>query len=96
MATPLQGPNYWIPFAAGAAVLNAIFIAYGFANPNLTGYGTTKDLAIGICVLLVSILLFLVRRMLQDKAKVHWREATPAVPPADEADSIRAEFEGTA
>jgi amino acid transporter len=92
---PYKVPNYWIPFAVGAAVLNAVFIAYGCANPNLTGYGTTKDLIIGVCVLLISVVLFVIRRSLQDRKALHWREEAPAVPPADEAGAISAEFDGT-
>ena len=77
-------------------MLNGALVVYGRLNPNLTGYGTTKDLAIGICVLLVSIVLFVIRRSLQDRRPLHWREMSPAVPPEGEAEAIASEYEVTA
>ena len=94
---PYRVPGYWVPLAVGLAVLNGAFVVYGCLNPNLTGYGTTKDLAIGICVLLVSIVLFVIRRSLQDRRPLHWREESPAVPPEGEAEgAIASEYEVTA
>ena len=46
-------------------------------------YGGTKEKIIGFSVLGISILLFLFRRIVQDKEKPHWREETPTMP--DEA-----------
>ena len=46
-------------------------------------YGGTKEKIIGFCVLGISILLFLFRRIVQDHEKPHWREETPTMP--DEA-----------
>ncbi len=91
---PYRVPGYWVPFAAGLAALNVLFIVYGCLNPNLTGYGTFKDLVIGICVLLLSVVLFIVRRTLQDRQPLTWREETPTMPPAAEMAVISSEFTG--
>jgi hypothetical protein len=53
----------------------------GASNGSLTGYGSTKELWIGIGVLLFSVVLFLFRRVVQDRAPVHLREEIPAEPP---------------
>jgi hypothetical protein len=35
---------------------------------------------IGIAVLVVGLLLFFFRRLVQDKQRIHWREDTPTMP----------------
>jgi hypothetical protein len=49
---------------------------------DLTGYGTYGDLLIGVGVLLISVLLYFFRRVVQDRQSIVLREETPAVPPA--------------
>jgi amino acid transporter len=78
---PIRLPNFWIWIAAVLAAANALFIIVGASNGSLTGYGSTKELWIGIGVLLFSIVLFLFRRIVQDKEPVHLREETPDEPP---------------
>ena len=46
----------------------------------LVGYGGTKESIIGFGVLFISLLLFLFRRIVQDKQRPHWREETPTMP----------------
>jgi len=65
------------------AASNAVFLVVGARYPNLTGYGGLREFIIGISVLLGSIVLFVFRRVVQDKERVHWREETPTMP--DEA-----------
>jgi amino acid transporter len=77
---PIKLPSFWIPIAAVLAAANALFIIVGASNGSLTGYGSTKELWIGIGVLLFSIVLFLFRRIVQDKAPVRFREETPTEP----------------
>jgi hypothetical protein len=50
-------------------------------HSEITGYGGAKESIIGVTVLLVSVVLFLYRRLGQDHAKVELREAAPSVPP---------------
>ncbi len=75
--------SIWIPIAALLAACNAFFIIIGASNPGLTGYGTTKELWIGIGVLLFSIVLFVFRRAVQDRAPIRLREETPQTPDED-------------
>jgi hypothetical protein len=81
---PIRLAPAWVWVAGVLAALNAIFIAVGATNPSLTGYGGTKEALIGIGVLALSIVLFLFRRMVQDREPVHLREHTPEVPGEEE------------
>jgi amino acid transporter len=80
---PIKMGAIWLPIAALLAAINAFFIIYGASNPQQTGYGGTKETWIGLGVLGTSILLYVFRRVVQDKKPVHLREETPTMP--DEA-----------
>jgi amino acid transporter len=77
---PIRVSAIWVPIAGLLAAANLLFIVVGASNPTLTGYGTKKELWIGIGVLAFSIVLFLYRRVVQDRARVVLREETPAEP----------------
>jgi amino acid transporter len=79
---PIRLAAPWVGIAALLAAANAFFIIIGASNPSLAGYGGTKEVWYGIGVLLFSIVLFLFRRLVQDRARVVLREETPDVPPA--------------
>jgi amino acid transporter len=78
---PIRLARPWVGIAAIVAAINAFLIIVGASNPSLTGYGGSKETWIGIGVLLISILLFAYRRIVQDKAPLHLREETPTMPP---------------
>ncbi len=65
-------------------MFNFVILAVGALAPKLNGYGTWTDFWIGIGVLFASILLFIFRRVVQDKEKVHWREDPPTMPEGSE------------
>ena len=71
---PIRLAPAWLGVAALLAAINAFFIIIGASNPSLTGYGGTKETWIGVGVLLFSIVLFVFRRAVQDRAPVHLRE----------------------
>ena len=71
---PIRLARPWIGVAALLAAINAFFIIVGASNPSLTGYGGTKETWIGVGVLLFSVVLFVFRRAVQDRAPVHLRE----------------------
>ena len=71
---PIRLAPAWVGVAALLAAINAFFIIIGASNPSLTGYGGTKETWIGVGVLLFSIVLFVFRRAIQDRAPVHLRE----------------------
>ena len=77
---PIRLPNLWVPIAALLAAANALLIIVGASNPSITGYGGKKEMWIGVGVLLFSIVLFLFRRLVQDRARIVLREPTPEVP----------------
>jgi amino acid transporter len=79
---PIRLAAPWVGIAALLAATNAFFIIIGASNPSLTGYGGTKEVWYGIGVLLVSIVLFIFRRAVQDKRPIRLREDTPDMPPA--------------
>jgi amino acid transporter len=79
---PIRLASPWVLVAALLAAINAFFIIVGASNPSLTGYGGTKETWIGVGVLLISVLMYVFRRAVQDRAPVRLREETPQVPAA--------------
>jgi len=83
---PIRLRPIWLPMAGLLAALNVVFIVVGFAAFEQTGYasgvtwfGVARELWLGVLILLVSVLLFLYRRIVQDKSRFTWRETpTPA------------------
>jgi amino acid transporter len=77
---PIKLSPIWVPIAAALAVINLFFTVIGVWYTELIGYGGTKEILYGVGVLLISVLLFLFRRIVQDKQPVHLREETPTMP----------------
>lgn len=77
---PIKLSSVWIPIAIVISALNAVMIVVGASSANLSGYGGTKELVIGIGVLLISVLLFIYRRVVQDRAPILLREAPETSP----------------
>jgi amino acid transporter len=82
---PIKLAGHWVVIAGVLAILNVIFIAVGAVSFSLTGYGGVKELMIGIGILLISVLLFIYRRTVQDGQPITIREETPAVPEQTDA-----------
>ena len=72
-------------------MFNAVLVIFGVTNPSLTGYGNTTDMLIGVGVLVGSVLLFLFRRIVQDRARVTFREEIPTEPSAEQMALLREE-----
>ncbi len=83
---PIKLPSYWTGIAA---ILCAAFVVFtvvgvGWFQIAAGGYGKGAQVKIiGFGVLAISLLLFLYRRIVQDKETPHWREETPSVPPEE-------------
>ena len=94
---PIKLPSFWIPIAVVLFTAFATFSVVGIGWFQIAGggavYGGTKNKIIGFSVLAASLLLFLFRRIVQDKERPHWREETPQLPdevPAPEAPAVPA------
>ena len=89
---PIRLPNFWVPIAVVLAAAFAVFSVVGIGWFQIAGggavYGGTKEKIIGFCVLAASLLLFLFRRIVQDKEKPHWREETPTMPGEGVPDAV--------
>jgi amino acid transporter len=81
---PIKVGPIWVGIAALLVVFNSVLVIFGITNPTLTGYGTWTDMFIGVGVLVGSVLLFFYRRVVQDKAKITFREEVPAEPSAEQ------------
>jgi amino acid transporter len=80
---PIHLSKIWVPIAALTAALNLVFVvAGGFVFANEFGYGLSKTV-LGASVLVISLLLYFYRRVVEDKTHIQWREQTPAVPPVE-------------
>jgi amino acid transporter len=77
---PYKLSAIWIPIAWFMPFLVAFLLIVGALAPHLNGYGTWTDFAIGVGVLVASVLLFIFRRVVQDGEKIHFREDTPTMP----------------
>jgi amino acid transporter len=94
---PIKLPSIWVPIAGVLFALFAFFSVVGIGWFQIAGggfvYGGTKNKIIGFGVLAISLLLFLFRRIVQDKERPHWREETPRLPdevPAPEVPAVPA------
>jgi amino acid transporter len=80
---PIKLSKIWVPIAALVATLNLVFVvAGGFIFANEFGYGLSKTM-LGASVLVISLVLYFYRRVVEDKTHIQWREDTPAVPPVE-------------
>ena len=77
---PIRIANGWVPVVAFLCLLNAFFLVVGALAPKLNGYGTWTDFAIGVGILVASLLLFVYRHAVQDREGVRFREDVPLVP----------------
>jgi hypothetical protein len=85
-----------VGIAAVLAVFNAVLIGFAVTNPSLTGNVSTtltptRTLLLGIGVLVVAVLLYFYRRLVQDKSRVVFREQVPAQPSPEQMALLREE-----
>ena len=77
---PIKVSSIWIPIAVVIMLSNAVFLVVGAGSPKLNGYGTWTDFFIGIGILVGSVVLYIFRRVVQDRQPVRLREETPKLP----------------
>jgi hypothetical protein len=82
---PIRLPAVWVPIAGLLALANLLFVvAGGFVFADEYGYGLSKTLN-GASVLVIALVLYFYRRIVEDRTSIQWRESTPTVPPAQPA-----------
>jgi amino acid transporter len=85
---PIRLPSIWVPIAGLLAALNLAFIVVGgfiysggfLGISTAYGYGWDKT-RIGVLVLLIALVLYVFRHVVQDRTPLRLREETPSVPP---------------
>jgi amino acid transporter len=77
---PIRLSRAWLPAAGVIAVFNVVLLIVGGSSPRLSGYGGIKEVIIGLALLSVGLVLFLYRRLVQDRGPLRLREFAPAVP----------------
>jgi amino acid transporter len=84
---PIKLGRIWTPIAGILAVWTLILtvVGFGWFQTAAGGYGGNKEKTIGVGVLVIGLLLFFVRRIVQDKERPHWREEVPQMPEATPA-----------
>lgn len=88
---PIKRSAVWVPIAAVLAFANLMFVVLGgFVFANQYGYGLSKTL-IGVGVLCISLLLYLYRKIVQDRERIELRQVTPEMPTGAEAAALEAE-----
>jgi amino acid transporter len=70
---PMRLSPIWLAIAAVAAIILFLAAIFGATDYTVTGYGSSKELFIGIGLLLCAYLFFFVRQVVQEKDKVQWR-----------------------
>lgn len=79
---PIKLGKIWVWIGAVVAGLNMVFIVAGaFIFADEFGYGLSKTM-MGASVLILALVLYFYRRLVEDKAHIQWREDTPDMPPA--------------
>ena len=81
---PIKLAPYWAWIAGVLTFAFVLFSVVGVAyfQHAAGGYGKGAQVKIiGFGVLVISLLLFFYRRIVQDKEKIHWKEDTPEMPP---------------
>jgi amino acid transporter len=77
---PIKLSAIWVPIAGLLAAANLLFIVVGgFVKADQYGYGWDKT-RVGIIVLLVSLLFWAFRHLVQDRTGLRLREEVPQTP----------------
>jgi amino acid transporter len=76
---PIRLGRQWLYIAGFLVVVDTAMLVVGALSASITGYGTTRELVIGVVVLSISVVLFAYRRIVQDKQPWVWREPASAL-----------------
>jgi amino acid transporter len=85
---PIKVSAPWVGIAVFLLAYAIAILVVGAGAPKLNGYGTWTDFAIGVGILVASVLMFFYRRIVEDKERVHWKETTPTMPEGADRDAL--------
>jgi amino acid transporter len=77
---PIRLSRAWLPIAGGLAAFDIVMLIVAAASLGIIGYGGTKDLLIAVGVMAFSIVLYLFRQLVQDKAPIVFRDTGMSAP----------------
>ncbi len=77
---PIRLGPIWVPLAFVLAAVTIVLTTVGAWRTDLTGYGTKTQLAIGIGVMLIAVLLWIYRQRVEERRPVQWRDTSPSDP----------------
>lgn len=86
---PIKRSVVWVPLAGLLALINLMFVVLGgFVYANKPGgYGLSKTW-IGVAVLCLSFVLFVYRRVVEDRQPLRLRESVPEFPVGRDAEAL--------
>lgn len=90
---PIRRSRIWVPIALLLATYNGAVLIVGFFNPADAGYGGTTEQIIAIAILVMALVLFAFRRLVQDGGSLRLQEPTPGTPDQEPAAPPHAERE---
>jgi amino acid transporter len=82
---PLKLSRAWVPIAFVLAGFNLVLLVVGGLSPADTGYGGLTEQLVGVGVLVLSFVLFLYRRLIQDRGSLRLQEEVPLTPQEEDA-----------
>ena len=94
---PIKVGSGWLPVAAVLALFNLVLVLYGVYDQDLAAYigfyeFTGLPLYLGLGVLVAAVLLYFYRRVVQDKAKITFRDRdVPTMPNEEQMALLREE-----
>ncbi|MFE4545119.1 APC family permease [Arthrobacter sp. NPDC056727] len=89
---PIRRGRGWIPVVVVLVAFNTFITVVGVLNPELLGYGDIRDTLVAVAILLLSVVLYIYRRVVQDKKPIVWRLPSPAVPEGEDAIALEEEM----
>jgi amino acid transporter len=77
---PMRLSKLWLWMAALLALVNLAFVLVGAPSFQLTGYGSYRELLVGILTLVVAVLLYAYRKVVEDREPLRLRDLSPTAP----------------
>ncbi|WP_125612701.1 APC family permease [Specibacter cremeus] len=75
---PIKLGRQWVVVAGVLAAVDAVILIVGVFSAEITGYGSFKEVFIGILVLSLSVVLYFYRQLKQERRPIQWRQ--PGLP----------------